>query len=125
MKPSEDTEVPGYSPGAYILASDVTFGDGTSALGYVYSGGPEDGLGCNQPNVVTSSGQVNFWLGWLKFVKEPEKEIEKGLAMLSKDSASTFPVHLRTRPKINGSSMEIIVDSFMGAGDKMRPVAVQ
>ena len=103
----------------------MTFADGTSAIGYIYSGGPEDGMGCTQPNVVTSSGQVNFWLGSLKFVKDPQKQIEKRLEMLSKTSAAIFPMLFRTRPHINGSNMEIVIDSFMGGGDKMSPVAVR
>jgi hypothetical protein len=125
VKPSTEMEVPGYSPGAYILASDVTFADGTSATGYVYSGGPDDGTGCTQPNVVTVAGQVSFWLGWLKFVKDPQQEIAKRCALLVKDSASIFPVRFSTRPHINGAKMEIVLGSFMAAGDKLVEVPVR
>jgi hypothetical protein len=124
VKPSEETEVPGYSPGVYILAADATFADGTTAIGYLYSGGPEDGMGCTQPNIVTTSGQVNFWLGWLRFVKDPQARIAEACQILGKDRSSIFPICLRTRPHINGAVMELVVDSFMGGGDKMVPVAV-
>jgi hypothetical protein len=56
VKPSEDTNVSGHSPGAYILACDVAFADGSAADGYIYSGEPHD-FGCTQPNIVTESGQ--------------------------------------------------------------------
>jgi hypothetical protein len=112
VKPSEDREVTGYSDGAYILACDVTMADGTTASGYTYSGEPGD-FGCLQPNVITVSGQVNFWLGWLRFVKDPQQRVQKALAQLNKDSASVFPVRFQTRPHINGAGMEIAVNSFM------------
>ncbi len=124
MKPSKETEVTGYSPGVYILAADVTFADGTTAIGYLYSGGPEDDMGCTQPNIVTTSGQVNFWLGCLRFVKDPQARIADACQILGKDRSSIFPICFQTRPHINGAVMELVVDSFMGGGDKMVPVAV-
>lgn len=124
VKPSEETEVPGYSPGVYILAADATFADGTTAIGYLYSGGPEDGMGCTQPNIVTTSGQVNFWLGWLRFVKDPQARTAEACQILGKDRSSIFPICFRTRPQLNGAVMELVVDSFMGGGEKMVPVAV-
>jgi len=123
VKPSEDKEVSGYSPGVYILASDITFADGTTATGYIHSGEPGD-LGCTQPNVITPSGQVNLWLGALRFIPNPQDLLAKAYQILAKDPASVFPVRFRTRPKINGDTMEIVVVSFMGGGDKFQPVAV-
>jgi len=124
VKPSKETAVSGYSPGVYILAADATFADGTTAIGYIYSGGPEDGMGCTQPNIVTTSGQVNFWLGWLRFVKDPQARIAEACILLGKEHSSIFPIFFRTRPHINGAVLELVVDSFMGGGDKMVPVAV-
>jgi hypothetical protein len=115
VKPSEDNEVPGYSPGAYILACNVRFADGTTAVGSIYSGEPRD-FGCTQPNVITVSGQISFWLGWLRFVKDPAPPIAAAMAQLNKDSASVFPIRFQTRPHINGGPMELTVDGFMAKG---------
>jgi hypothetical protein len=121
---SQDDEVPGYSPGAYILACDVTFADGTTATGYIYSGSPEDGMEMTQPNVVNASGQVGFWLGWLKFVNNPKEILAKSRETLGKTSASIFPMRFVTRSHINGAPMDLVISSFMGSGDKMQPVVV-
>lgn len=115
VKPSKDLEVPGYSPGAYILACDVRYADGSTGLGYIYSGEAHD-FGCTQQNVLTASGQVNFWLGWLRFVKEPALPIAAAIARLSKASASVFPIQFQTRPSINGAPMKLVVSGFMAKG---------
>ena len=56
VKPSKETAVSGYSPGVYILAADATFADGTTAIGYIYSGGPEDGMGCTHRRLAAVRG---------------------------------------------------------------------
>ena len=115
VKPSEEKEVPGHSPGSYILASDVRFADGSTGIGYIYSGEPGD-FGCIQPNVVTASGQVNLWLGWLKFVKDPQAAVAKALGQLGKNPTTAFPIRFKTRPDLNGAPMEIVAASFMAKG---------
>jgi len=62
VKPSDDSEVPGYSCGVYVVATDFQLSDGSTMEGYVYSGEP-DNFSCIQPNVIVESGQVNLWFG--------------------------------------------------------------
>jgi hypothetical protein len=112
VKPSEDSEVPGYSPGAYVIAADVTFADGTSALGYLYSGEPND-WGCIQPNAVTQAGQVNFWLGALRFVADVDKRIADQLQVLGRSARQIFPAIFKSRAKINDEFQTVIVSGFM------------
>jgi hypothetical protein len=115
VKPSEETEVQGYSPGAYILTADIIFADGSDGIGYIYSGEPDD-FGCLQPNIVGASGQANLWLGWLKFVSNPQAAISKACEALGKEPSAIFPIRFITRPHINGSPMELVAASFMAKG---------
>jgi hypothetical protein len=114
VKPSEDSEVPGYSPGAYIIGADAVFADGTSALGYLYSGEPGD-WGCIQPNVVTQGGQVNFWLGALRFIGDVEKRIADQLRVLGRGPGQIFPVTFKSRAKINNELQTVVVTGFMAS----------
>lgn len=114
VKPSEDSEVPGYSPGAYIIAADVVFADGTSALGYLYSGEPDD-WGCIQPNVVTQAGQVNFWLGALQFIENVHKTIASQLQALGKTPEQIFPAVFESRAKVHDAFQRVVVTGFMAA----------
>jgi hypothetical protein len=90
MRPSTDKEVPGYSPGVYIVAANVRFADGTAGIGYLYSGKPDD-FGTIQPNAVVDAGQVNFWLGWLQFRKNLEQHLAQAYELIGKDRNSIFP----------------------------------
>jgi hypothetical protein len=112
VRPSEEKEVPGFSPGAYIVAADALFGDGTVACGYLYSGESHD-LGCVQPNVVAGSFQVNFWLGWLRFVPNIEERIARNYELLGKMRDSVFPVSFQSRVNVNSAPLKIVVKGFM------------
>jgi hypothetical protein len=114
VRPSSDSQVPGYSPGSFVIAADVTFADGTSALGYLYSGQPND-LGCIQPNVITQAGQVNFWLGALRFIQGVENTIAKNLQALGKSPEHLFPVSFESRAKIHNDFRKVVVNGFMAA----------
>jgi hypothetical protein len=120
VKPSDESQVPGYSPGAYVVAADVKFADGTLALGYLYSGPPDD-FGCIQPNVVAQAGQVNFWLGSLEYIEDVEKTIAKSLQVLGKSPEQVFPVSFQSRVRINNEFQKIVVNGFM-AMDRNRTV---
>jgi len=108
VKPSEDSEVPAFSPGAYIVATDFVLADGTSAEGYIYSGEPHD-FGCTQPNVILSDGQLNFWLG----ITPATNERLNGLYLrLGKKAEGVFPISYETRVPINGKPMKGAVEGF-------------
>jgi hypothetical protein len=121
-RPSEKSEVPGYSSGVYVVAADVVLGDGTLAFGYLYSGEPQD-MGCIQPNLFAGSSQVNFWLGWLRFIKNVEERVAGGYTLLGKGRESIFPISFRSRVNVNGAPLEALVEGFM-ALDSGRQVKV-
>jgi hypothetical protein len=108
VRPSEDSEVPAYSPGAYIVAADFVLADGSSAEGYIYSGEPHD-FACTQPNVILTDGQINFWLGTIPATNERLSTLYK---RLGKKAESVFPVHYETRVPINGKPMKGVVEGF-------------
>jgi hypothetical protein len=112
VKPSVETEVPGFSPGAYVVAADVRYGDGTSALGYLYSGHPED-LGGVQPNLVLATGQVNFWIGHLRFLPRWESYLADKKKLLHLSSDLLFPLSFETRASINGAPLKVVLEGFM------------
>jgi hypothetical protein len=108
MKPSDDLEVPAYSPGAYVVATDFTLADGSSMEGYIYSGEPDD-FGCIQPNIVLDTEQIGFWFG----IRAPSRSVLDALyARLSKTPEQMFPISYTTRVFINGSRMSGSVVGF-------------
>jgi hypothetical protein len=112
VRPSEESEVPGYSPGVYVVAADAVFSDGITAPGYLYSGEPSD-MGCVQPNLFTGSSQVNFWLGWLRFIGNVEEIIAGNYKLLGKSRESIFPISFQSRVNVNGAPLEVLVEGFM------------
>jgi len=123
VKPSSVTEVPGYSPGVYILGSDVVFSDGTKTIGYIYSGEPQD-LGCTQPNILVGSEQINFWFGALRFQRNLEERLAGYYRLLGKNREAIYPITFQSRADVNGSPLKIVVESFMGIDEKREVVAV-
>jgi hypothetical protein len=112
VKPSGEAEINGYAPGAYVVAADATFADGTRTLGYLYSGEPHD-FGCLQPNVLTPSGQVNLWLGSLQFIKDVDQRVAENLKTLGRDPSQVFPITFQSRVKVNNELLRVVVEGFM------------
>jgi hypothetical protein len=108
VKPSEHSEVPSYSPGAYVVAADFALADGSPAEGYIYSGEPDD-FGCTQPNVILADGQINFWLG---IVPPTNERLDALYQRLGKKAESVFPAHYETRVAINGKPLKGVVEGF-------------
>jgi len=111
-------------PGEVIVAADVTFADGSTAMGYLYSG-PADDVGCIQPNVVVGTSQVNFWLGWLRFIKNPEDRVANAYKLLAKARESTFPIKFKTRVACEGLAKEVVIDGFMAKGIDMQTTVLR
>jgi hypothetical protein len=108
VKPSDDSEVPGYSPGAYVMAADFKLSDGSSMEGYIYSSEPDD-FSCAQPNIIVESGQINFWFG----IRVPEVEkLKRIYERLGKTSGQLFPLGYKTRVEINGSRLNGTIKGF-------------
>jgi hypothetical protein len=125
LRPSLDGDVPDFSPGTHILVCDVSFANGTTAVGFIYSGEQGD-YGTTWPTIATSSGHVSLWLGHTRQIENRSQELlAKGFKMLGKDSVTTFPVHFRTRVKINGDIMEFVISSFLATSADNNLVAVQ
>jgi len=121
VKPSTESEVRGYSPGAYILTADVLFPDGAQGIGYVYSSEPND-IGCLQPNLAIETRQINFWLGSLVYAGNVETHIAASYAALGRNSDQTFPLVFITRSPIAGSRQRSSVEGFMALGEYGRLV---
>ena len=108
VKPSEDREVPAYSSGAYIVAADFVFSDGSPAEGYIYSGEPED-FACTTPHIFVSDGDVSFWFGR----RAPKPEVIASVyEKLGKDPSRVFPIRYRKRVPVNGSLMNGTIRGF-------------
>jgi hypothetical protein len=120
VRPSGDKEVPGYSSGAYVVVADITFADGTEAIGYLYSGKPHD-FACTQPNVIVGSSQINFWLGAFQFVSNVDDQIANKYHLLQKNQEMVFPIRFQSRVHVNNSPLLVIVEGFM-ALDKDRQI---
>ncbi len=108
VKPSDDHGVPAYSPGAYVVATDFVFADGSAMEGYIYSGKPED-FGCITPIVFLKEERISFWFG-----RRPpsSQEIAAIYKLLDRNASEIFPIRFRTRVPINGDLMDGSLNGF-------------
>lgn len=113
VRPSTELEVPGLSLGAFVVAADFQLADGTQFEGYLYSG-PNDDLGCVQPNMFTTGGQINFWSGIGK--RDPTNLYSQ----LGKSAAKTFPIEVKSRVKVDGRVMRVTLSGFAGLDEEHR-----
>ncbi|WP_263378377.1 hypothetical protein [Granulicella paludicola] len=111
VKPSEDLEVPGYSPGVYVVAADVTFGNGARGEGYLYSGPPDD-ISCVQPNILLPTGQVNLWLGRMQYTIEWDARVSSSMNLLGRDE-ELFPMTFDTKTNVNGAPLKVKAEGFL------------
>ena len=123
VRPSKDTEILGYSPGAYVVAADAVCNDGSRYSAYLYSGKPDD-IGCVQPNLVLPSGQVNVWFGSLKYSGDPQSYVTESLAKLDKLRDEVFPIKFTTRVDENGARVTLSVDGFKARDEEDRVVTI-
>ncbi len=111
VKPSDDTEVPGYSPGAYVVAADITYADGARANGYLYSSKPDDFV-CVSPTILLPTGQINLWAGSLPFVPKWKEHLANDISLLRSNGA-LFPMLFESRANVNGAPLTIVVEGFL------------
>ncbi|HEY1742036.1 MAG TPA: hypothetical protein VGG18_02650 [Granulicella sp.] len=112
LRPAEARELQGYVSGAYVMATDVIFADGSTEAGYVYSGEPRD-FGCTQPHVVIAGKQIGFWLGSLRFAGNLEGIISLAYQSLGRSPESAFPLTVRSKVKVNDALLTSSVEGFM------------
>ena len=122
VKPSEDLEVPGYSPGAYVVAADVTFATGTRSVGYLYSGHPDD-IGCVQPTILLPAGQVNLWTGRMQYSIEWDAQVSAKMNLLGRDEA-LFPITFETRASVNGAPLKVVAQGFLALTPENRVIRI-
>jgi hypothetical protein len=121
VRPTEKAELSGELPGACVVACDVIFADESAGVGYLYN--CEDGnISCIQPNVFAGQSQVNFWLGWLRFVPNAPERVEKSYRSIDKDKEAIFPLSFRSRVDVNGKPLHVVLQGFMALGMDMKPV---
>jgi hypothetical protein len=107
-KPSEDTEVPGYSPGAYLVAADFVLADGSPLEGFIFSGEPDD-FGCVQPNIFIAGQMFAFWFG----ISPPSaQQLGTMYQRLGKSPEQVFPVSYTTRVPVNGTLLRGTIRGF-------------
>jgi hypothetical protein len=123
VRPTEKGELLDELPGAFVVAADVEFADGSSALGYLYNCEDRD-IGCVQPNVFTDLGQVNLWLGWLQFIADAPERVQAGYSKIGKSKEAIFPLSFRSRVHINGKALQVVLRGFMALGIDRKPMIV-
>ena len=77
VRPTAKTELTDELPGACVLAARVSFAHGSSGAGDLYTSESDD-FGCVQPNLLAGASQVNFWLGWLRFIPNAAQRVQLG-----------------------------------------------
>ena len=124
VRPTEKGELLDELPGAFVVAADVEFADGSSLPGYLYNC-EEGDIGCVQPNVFTELGQVNFWLGWLRFIPNAPERVQAGYSKIGKSKEAIFPLSFRSRVPINGKALQVVLRGFMALGTDRKPMIVE
>lgn len=91
VRPAEKTALSGESPGTCVVAAEVVFADGSSGSGYLYNCEESD-IGCAQPNVFAGQSQINFWLGWLRFIPNASARVADMYQKVGKSKEEIFPL---------------------------------
>lgn len=112
VRPTHKTELAGELLGACIVAANVRFADGTIGAGYLYNC-EDDDIGCVQPNLLTDTAQINFWLGWLRFVPNAAERVHLGYGRIGKTKDAVFPLSFESTTKVNGQPLRVVIPGFM------------
>ena len=112
VRPVQVQGVEDDQPGAFVIAADVIFADGSKGEGYVYSGDPND-FGCTQPNVLVAGKQVGLWLGSLQYVGNIQQTVDQAYRLLGRSAESTFPMTFRSTVQKDDHFITSVVTSFM------------
>lgn len=121
VRPTEKTELSEGLPGASIVAADAAFADGSVGIGYLYACDEND-IGCLQPNVFAGPSQINFYLGWLRFVPDAPDRVAANYKKLKRDKESVFPLSFRSRVNVMGTPLHVVLEGFEALGVDMKGV---
>jgi hypothetical protein len=115
VRPTIKTELTDELPGACVLAARVGFAEGSSGAGYLYNCEADD-IGCVQPNLLVSASQVNFWLGWMRFIPNAAERVQLGYQKIGKTKDAVFPISFESTSKVKGRALRAVVPGFMARG---------
>jgi hypothetical protein len=109
VRPRADLERADPDEGLFVIQAEFVAGDGTRFDGYV-SPQHEARIGWIQPTLLTSSGQVGFWLGAL-----PPKpgRLDEAYATVRKTQGELFPISYRAVVGHGGVPLEGELQGFM------------
>jgi len=123
VRPSSLSELEHEEPGSYILAADFSLACGLEISGYVYSGRAND-FGCTQPNAIFKDSQINFYLGSLEYLDDPEKLVSSKVVELGLTAPQLFPLAFTTRKNIKGMPLTGNLPGFIARHPNGRFVAI-
>jgi hypothetical protein len=124
VRPTNKTELTDELPGACVIAAKVGFADGSWGTGYLYNCRQDD-IGCLQPNLLAGASQVNFWLGWLRFIPNAAERVQVGYRKIGKTNDAVFPASFESTLKVKGQTLKAIVPGFMALGLDGKTVVVE
>jgi hypothetical protein len=124
VRPTSKTELTDELPGTCVLAAKVGFADGSSGAGYLYNCEADD-IGCVQPNLLAGASQVNFWLGWLRFVPNAAERVQLGYRKVGKTKDAVFPISFESSLTVKGRALKVVIPGFMARGLDGKTVVVE
>ncbi len=124
VRPTNKTELTDEAPGACVVAARVSFADGSSGEGYLYNCQEPD-IGCVQPNLLADASQVNFWMGWLRFISDPSKQVQAAYERIGKTKNAVFPLSFQSTVNVKGQPLTVTLSGFMALGSDGRPAVVE
>lgn len=115
VRPTTKTELTDELPGACVIAATVTFADGSVGSGYLYNCNERE-IALIQPNLLTNTNQVNFWLGWLRFIPNAAERVQLAYARIGKSKEFIFPLSFESTVTIKGRPLKLEIPGFMALG---------
>lgn len=116
--PASLSEVPRNSFGSFLVAAEVTFGDGSKRPGYLFS--CEGDVILASPGVFVGTRGTHFQIPG-SLTPERAEQLKKRLyADLEMDSEAVFPVMVTSLVKVSGEPMRFALDGFVINGGPRR-----
>jgi hypothetical protein len=99
------------SEAMYVVRAKFSLVDGTRHVGYLTPGHAADDLGSTQPLIITSRGQVIFWMGAARGETTPLYQ------KLGKTAAQTFPIAFKSDVPLVGGVIFGSIPGFLHLTD--------
>jgi hypothetical protein len=114
VRPCNLTDLPPHSWGSYLIASTVTFGDGSRSSGYMFA--DETNLVSASPTVFIGEKSTPLGIGSMQTEEAAAEGKQKYYTFIGKDRASVFPMHFKSEIPIAGVCLEYTLDGFFIMG---------